>query len=119
MLQLGHRAKHRIESKLVAPREKAFRVIHPLGHRDVDVAHRSDTQEHRVDRLIDQHRENSIEDLGSELAILMWLGSDGTLAVVIVASATLAPEKASFDQPTLRQRGPVTRIVKERLEHGS
>ena len=68
-------------------------------------------------RLVDQHREHALEDRAPDAVVRRRRRGDGAVAIVVVAAAGLLAEKAGLDEPALRERRLVARIVEERLEH--
>src|SRR6185503_5003068 len=96
-------AQHAGESELIRPREQALRVIYPFGHREIDVFGRRDAHEHGVHSLGDQQCQNALEDEQADRSVLVRLGPHDAGAVIVVAAAALASEKARLDHPLLRQ----------------
>src|SRR5207237_9734518 len=91
MLQLRHGTKHCPEAKLIGPGERSLRIVHALGHREVDVTRRGDTEPCSIDRLIDEHRDNSIEDERTEISISARLRGGRSWAIIVITSTTLSP----------------------------
>ena len=90
---------------LVAPREQPLRIVHALGHGDVDVARGRDPKVQRVDGLVDEHREHAVEQSLAERAVFRGAGVHGAVAIVVVADLRLAAEPSALHEPPLRERG--------------
>src|SRR5690242_307133 len=62
-------AKDVRRADLVAPREEAARVVHALRHGQLDVGGTGDAEMHGVDRFVDEHGENAVDDGRAEITI--------------------------------------------------
>src|SRR5215207_8019696 len=109
--------KHFGRTNLIAPREQPVGIIDALRHGKLDVAGRRNAHPDRVHRLVDEHRDDPVDDAGCEPLVAARLGRARSFTVVVVASLALPAEQPRIDEPPLGERRPVARIEEESFEY--